>query len=183
MKFLTICGALLLLGVAPADNRKSGLDKAQGGRESNSAAQAAKSRQAKGNTLAVAYGWASKQKPAQPAEVLVTLFQHGKRIRSRQLSVGKGVDWKGLPDGEYEVHCSQIGYARSVYRILVSEKDVQTLTVRIAKDASRPVGGGPSYDDLVAALSKTRKSVAALQQRTRKLEATIAALKKALMEE
>ncbi len=146
-----------------------------------SMAQDSKDTEPKGNRLEVYYYTGE----TSPSFVLVELFHQGQRLRSRQLQAGSEttVTWDGLSDGEYEVHCSQIGHARSIYNVLVSDKDVDKLTVMIEKQSSRAVGGGPTYDDLEIAVRDLQTMNLDLQQRIQKLEVILGGLRKALASE
>jgi len=141
----------------------------------NSLAQDARDRSSKPATLKIWHG-----ANAQPQYLLVELFQERNRLRARELdSAGdQSVNWTDLAAGNYEVHCSATGYAKSIYRILISKDDATELHVKVEKDKGAIVGGGPTIQEILEDLSQLKKANGALHARVQQLETEVADLKK-----
>jgi hypothetical protein len=114
----------------------------------------------------------------QPQYLLVELFQSGKRLRARQLDsvADQAVYWADLADGRYEVHCSAPGYARSVYSVIVSGSDVTRLNVKVEKEKSAVIGGGPTIEEILGELSGLKKANEELCSKVQKLESKVAVI-------
>jgi hypothetical protein len=108
-----------------------------------------------------------------PELVLVTLYQDGKPIRSRELKHfwADTVRWDKLSPGMYEAHMEARGFEKYVKRVFLTEEDGGSKVYVELEKKGGAVGGGPSIKEITDQLK-------ALQDKVKALEAEVERLKK-----
>jgi hypothetical protein len=115
-----------------------------------------------------------------PSLVMVTLYQEGKIIRSRELKYffDDKVTWDKLPEGTYEAHFEAPGYEKLVKRVFLAEGD-DGVKVYVQLDKQPVVlGAGTSVQEILKQLEQLKKANAELQAKVEALQAEVNQLKK-----